>query len=88
MFGLVNDATGTATPIAGLMVMFGFNNALTVITVAVMCAVSSAICGYLGSLIFKNYPIITKDELQNGTMPKKVKKYYKLKKQYAESLAL
>ena len=34
MFGLVNEATGTATPIAGLMVMFGFNNALTVIIVA------------------------------------------------------
>lgn len=79
-FGLVNEATGTATPIAGLMLMFGFNNALTVITVALMCALSSAICGYLGSLVFKNYPIITKYELQNGTMPKKLKQYYKLKK--------
>ena len=79
MFGLVNEATGTATPIAGLMVMFGFNNALTVIIVALLCAIGSAVCGYLGSIVFKNYPIITKDELQNGRMPKKVKNYYKRK---------
>ena len=88
MFGLVNEATGTATPIAGLMVMFGFNNALTVIIVALLCAIGSAVCGYLGSIVFKNYPIITKDELQNGRMPKKVKNYYKRKRQYAESLAM
>ncbi|KRG08126.1 PTS sugar transporter subunit IIC [Staphylococcus sp. NAM3COL9] len=87
MFGLVNEATGTATPIAGLMVMFGFNNALTVIIVALMCASGSALCGYIGSVVFKNYPIVTKDELQNGTMPKKVKQYYKLKEQCMESLA-
>lgn len=87
-FGLVNEATGTATPIAGLMVMFGFNNALTVITVALMCALSSAICGYLGSLVFKNYPIITKYELQNGTMPKKLKQYYKLKKTMCRKLSI
>src|SRR5699024_7606461 len=31
MMALDNEATGTATPIAFLMVMFGFNNALTVI---------------------------------------------------------
>lgn len=87
-FGLVNEATGTATPIAGLMLMFGFNNALTVITVALMCALSSAICGYLGSLVFKNYPIITKYELQNGTMPKKLKQYYKLKKTMCRKLSI
>lgn len=88
MFGLVNEATGTATPIAGLMVMFGFNNALTVVLVASLCATGSAICGYIGSIVFKNYPIITKDELQSGSMPKKVKNYYKRKKQYAEHLAM
>ncbi|WP_251517901.1 PTS sugar transporter subunit IIC [Staphylococcus sp. HKU1] len=87
MFGLVNDATGTATPIAGFMVMFGFNHPGTVLLVAGMCAVSSAICGYVGSLAFKNYPIMTKDELQHGAMPKKVKRYYALKRKYAESLA-
>ena len=88
MFGLVNEATGTATPIAGLMVMFGFNNALTVVLVASLCATGSAICGYIGSIVFKNYPIITKDELQSGSMPKKVKNYYTRKKQYAEHLAM
>ena len=48
-----------------------FNNALTVITVALMCALSSAIW-VIWVTVFKNYPIITKYELQNGTMPKKL----------------
>src|SRR5699024_7717973 len=88
MFGLVNEATSTATPIAVLMVMFCFNNALTVSIVSLCCERVSADCGYIGSIIYKNYPIITKDELQNGRMPKKVKNYYKRKRQYAESLAM
>ncbi|MGS0651401.1 PTS sugar transporter subunit IIC, partial [Staphylococcus arlettae] len=87
LFGLVNDATGTATPIAGLMVMFGFNNPVTVIITASLCAISSATCGWLGSMVFKNYPIVTKDELQSGNIPKKVKQYYARKKYFAESLA-
>lgn len=55
--GLVNGATGTATPIAGLAVMFGFNAPLKVAIVALLCAGFSAMWGYAGSLIFKNYPI-------------------------------
>ncbi|QNM14870.1 MULTISPECIES: PTS sugar transporter subunit IIC [Fusobacterium] len=64
LFGLVNNATGTATPIAGLMVMYGFNDAMTVTKVAVMCAASGIFAGFLGSIIFKNYKIKTVDEIR------------------------
>ena len=64
LFGLVNNATGTATPIAGLMVMYGFNDAMTVTKVAVMCAASGIFAGFLGSIILKNYKIKTVDEIR------------------------
>lgn len=59
LYGLVNQATGTATPIAGLMVMYGFNNPLVVTKVALMCAAVGIFAGWLGSIIFKNYKIKT-----------------------------
>ena len=64
LFGLINNATGTATPIAGLMVMYGFNDALTVTKVALMCAGAGIFAGFLGSIIFKNYKIKTVDEIR------------------------
>ena len=64
LFGLVNNATGTATPIAGLMVMYGFNDAITVTKVALMCAGSGILAGFLGSVIFKNYKIKTVNEIR------------------------
>lgn len=63
-FGLVNNATGTATPIAGLMVMYGFNDPKVVTIAAVLCATCSAIVGFLGSLVFKNYKIRTVKEIR------------------------
>lgn len=64
LYGLVNNATGTATPIAGLMVMYGFNDAMTVTKVALMCAASGIFAGFLGSIIFKNYKIKTVEEIR------------------------
>ncbi|WP_300357372.1 PTS sugar transporter subunit IIC [Fusobacterium sp.] len=64
LHGLVNQATGTATPIAGLMVMYGFNNPLVVTKVALMCAAAGVFSGWLGSLIFKNYKIKTVKEIR------------------------
>jgi fructose-specific phosphotransferase system IIC component len=63
MSGLINDATGTATPIAGLAVMYGFNDPLKVTIVALLCAVVGALCGLLGSIVFKNFRIKTVDQL-------------------------
>ncbi|MBR8750366.1 hypothetical protein IX317_002088 [Fusobacterium sp. DD29] len=66
LFELVNNATGTATPIAGLMVMYGFNDAMTVTKVALMCAGSGIFAGFLGSLIFKNYKIKTVQDIRGN----------------------
>ncbi|MFC0470873.1 PTS sugar transporter subunit IIC [Halalkalibacter kiskunsagensis] len=63
--GLINNATGTATPIAGLAVMYGFNDPLKVTLVALSCATVGLISGFLGSIVFKNYKIKTVDQLQD-----------------------
>jgi fructose-specific phosphotransferase system IIC component len=63
MSGLINNATGTATPIAGLAVMYGFNDPLKVTIVALACAAVGALCGFLGSIIFKNFKIKTVADL-------------------------
>jgi fructose-specific phosphotransferase system IIC component len=64
MSGLINNATGTATPIAGLAVMYGFNDPLKVTIIALSCAVIGVISGFIGSLIFKNFKIKTVDQLK------------------------
>jgi len=58
---------GTATPIAGLMVMYGFNSPLKVTMAASLCAVSRLTIGYIGSLIFKNFKIKSVAEVR-GTV--------------------
>ncbi|MGL5796928.1 MAG: PTS sugar transporter subunit IIC [Cetobacterium sp.] len=63
-FGLVNNATGTATPIAGFAVMFGFNPAKDVLITAGLCAASGILVGFIGSMIFKNYKIKTVSEIR------------------------
>ncbi len=64
MFDLVNNATGTATPIAGLMVMYGFNDPIQVTLCFLCIMVSGIISGYIGSLLFKNYPIRTAEQIR------------------------
>lgn len=63
-YGLINNATGTATPIAGFAVMFGFNPANEVLKAAALCAIAGITVGYLGSLVFKNYKIKTVSEIR------------------------
>ncbi|MER2140024.1 MAG: PTS sugar transporter subunit IIC, partial [Priestia megaterium] len=63
LFGLVNDAAGTATPIAGLAVMFGFNDPMKVTICAVLCALAGALAGFIGSVVFKNFKIKTVDDV-------------------------
>ncbi|MBM7701825.1 PTS sugar transporter subunit IIC [Metabacillus iocasae] len=64
MFGLINNATGTATPIAGLAVMYGFNDPVKVTICALLCALVGAIVGFLGSVVFKNFKIKTVEEVR------------------------
>ena len=61
MMGLVNNSPGTATPIAGLAVMFAYNDPIKVIITAAGCALVSIIAGFIGYAIFKNYKITTAD---------------------------
>lgn len=64
--GLINNATGTATPIAGLAVMYGFNDPLKVTLVALACAGVGLLSGFLGSIMFKNFKIKTVDQLKEA----------------------
>ncbi|ERM16556.1 transcriptional regulator [Brevibacillus sp. 7WMA2] len=64
MFDLINNATGTATPIAGLMVMYGFNDPMKVTLCFLCIMVSGILSGYIGSLLFKNYPIRTAEQIR------------------------
>ena len=67
--GMINNATGTATPIAGFLVMFGFNSLTKVIIYGVVMAIIGTIAGIVGSIVFKKYPIITKKQmLERDTM--------------------
>ncbi|MGE7545864.1 PTS sugar transporter subunit IIC [Sporosarcina newyorkensis] len=61
--GLINNATGTATPIAGFAVMYGFNAPVKVTLIALLCAGVGALWGYIGSLMFKNFKIRRVHEL-------------------------
>ena len=56
--GMINDATGTATPIAGFLVMFGFNSPMKVIIYGVIMAIVGGLAGFLGSLAFKNIQLL------------------------------
>ncbi|HEQ4724570.1 TPA: PTS sugar transporter subunit IIC [Streptococcus pyogenes] len=61
---LVNDTPGTATPIAGFAVMFVYNPVAKVLITALGCIIISLIVGYIGGSVFKNYRLVTKQELQ------------------------
>ncbi len=64
LFQLVNNAPGTASPIPGLLVLFGFNDAIKVTIAAILCGIVTTIIGYIGTLVFRKYPIRTADEIR------------------------
>lgn len=65
LMGLVNDTPGTATPIAGFAVMFAYNSVSQVLIAATGAMLASIAAGFIGSYLFKNYDIVTADELRN-----------------------
>lgn len=68
LFGLVNDAIGTATPIAGLIVMYAFNDPFIVTIAALLCALVGTGTGLLGSYLFRKYPICTIKEVRGAAI--------------------
>lgn len=65
MSGMVNDAPGTAAPVPGLLVMFGYNPAGQVIMYAVICALISFLIAVAGSYIFRNTKIYNSEVLKD-----------------------
>lgn len=61
---LTNNTPGTATPIAGLAIMFAYNPAGKVIIAAIGCVIVSVLGGFIGYAIFKNTKIKTADEIR------------------------
>lgn len=72
MMGLTNNSPGTATPIAGLAVMFAYNPAIKVIITAAGCALVSIAAGFIGYAIFKNHKITTADVVRGTNSEDKV----------------
>ncbi|MGH0944209.1 PTS sugar transporter subunit IIC [Bacillus mycoides] len=68
LFHLVNNAPGTASPVPGLLVLFGFNDVIKVIIAALLCGITTAIIGYIGVIVFREYPIRSASEIR-GTPP-------------------
>src|SRR5699024_2596069 len=62
--GMINDGTGTATPLAGILVMFGFNNSIKIIIYGDIVGIIGLIVGYVCSVWFKNYPVVSKEEIE------------------------
>lgn len=63
--GMVNDAPGTAAPVPGLLVMFGYNGAGQVVFYAVICALISFLIAVLGSYVFRNTKIYNSEVLKD-----------------------
>lgn len=61
--GMINDAPGTAAPVPGFLVMFGYNPAGQVLMYAAICAAVSFAVGIAGSIVFKNFPIYNSEVL-------------------------
>ncbi len=64
---MVNDATGTATPLAGFLVMFGFNNLFEVLIYGAIVAIIGTITGYVCSVLFKNHRFVTQEEIEKNS---------------------
>ncbi|MDN6162543.1 MAG: PTS sugar transporter subunit IIC [Atopostipes sp.] len=65
LMGLVNNTPGTATPIAGFAVMFAYNSVIQVLIAAAGAMTVSILAGFLGSYLFKDYQIVTANQVRN-----------------------
>lgn len=61
--GMINNSPGTAAPVPGLLVMFGYNPWQQVVFYGLLCGLVSFIVGWIGTNLFKNYPITNSEVL-------------------------
>lgn len=54
VFGIINNAPGTASPIPGLMAPFAFNPPMAVIGALFFAILGGSLAGFIGSIVFKN----------------------------------
>ncbi|UFH66680.1 PTS sugar transporter subunit IIC [Clostridium cadaveris] len=54
VFGIINNAPGTASPIPGLMAPFAFNPPMAVIGALFFAILGGSLAGFVGSIVFKN----------------------------------
>lgn len=66
LMGIVNNSPGTASVVPGIAVAFAYNNPLKVLICAIGCAIAGLFGGILGFKIFKNYKIVTADEIRGN----------------------
>lgn len=52
VFGIINNAPGTASPIPGLLAPFAFNSPLNVLGALAFAVIGGSLAGYVGSLVF------------------------------------
>lgn len=62
--GLVNNTPGTAAVIPGFLSMFAHNESGRILPVAAVCVAINILVGWLGSLVFKNYKVVTAEDLR------------------------
>ena len=55
VFGIVNNAPGTASPVPGLIAPFAFNNPVNVLCALGFAAVGGCVAGLVGGKVFKNW---------------------------------
>ncbi|MCU5747063.1 PTS sugar transporter subunit IIC [Staphylococcus sp. SQ8-PEA] len=59
--GLIIDAKGVATPVAGPIVLFGFNSPMESVITIVAVAINSFVWGFVFSIIIKHFNLINID---------------------------
>ena len=53
VFGIINNAPGTASPIPGLLAPFAFNPPMKVVLALVFAIIGGSLAGFVGSIVFK-----------------------------------
>lgn len=59
IFGIINNAPGTASPIPGLLAPFAFNSPLSVVGALFFAVLGGSLAGFVGSIVFKKKAVKT-----------------------------